>query len=100
MTVPPSTFNESERRFYGRWVIAAGVCYGIAAVAGAALIVWGDWPANLAKLRLIALWTAMAGATLGSVAVTIALAVGGPVGRFKVSASKDGAEIEAEGDQP
>lgn len=99
MTVPPSTFNESERRFYGRWVIAAGVCYGAAAIAAGALIVWGDWPPALAKLRLIALWTAMGGATLGSVAVTIALAVGGPVGRFKVSASKDGAEIEAEGDQ-
>jgi len=99
MTVPPSTFNESERRYYGRWVIGAGVCYGFAAIAAASLIVWGDWPPELAKLRLIALWSAMGGAVLGSVAVTIALAVGGPVGRFKVSASQEGASLEAEADK-
>lgn len=96
--IPPSTFAESERRYYGRWVIGAGICYGIAAVAAGALIVWGDWPAALAKLRLIALWTAMAGAVLGSVAVTMALAVGGPVGKFSAKAGKDGAELSAEGD--
>jgi hypothetical protein len=95
---PPTTFNEGERRFFGRWVIGAGICYGIAAVSAGSLIAWGTWPPELAKLRLIALWTAMAGATLGSIAVTIALAVGGPVGRFKVSASRDGAEVSAERD--
>jgi hypothetical protein len=35
---------------------------------------------------------------LGSIAVTIAMAVGGPVGRFSVRAGKDGAELSAEGD--
>lgn len=98
MTPPPQTFNEGERKYFGRWVIGAGICYGIAALAAASLIAWGNWPPELAKLRLIALWTAMAGATLGSIAVTIALAVGGPVGRFKVAASKDGASIEASND--
>jgi hypothetical protein len=40
----------------------------------------------------------MGGAILGSIAVTIAMAVGGPVGRFSVTAGKDGATLEAEGD--
>jgi hypothetical protein len=96
--IPPSTFAESERRYFGRWMVGAGVCYGIAAIAAASLIVWGNWPPELAKLRLIALWSAMGGAILGSIAVTIAMAVGGPVGRFSISASKDGATLEAEGD--
>ncbi|WP_155262960.1 hypothetical protein [Sphingomonas segetis] len=96
--IPPSTFAESERRYFGRWMIGAGVCYGIAAIAAGSLIVWGNWPPELAKLRLIALWSAMGGAVLGSIAVTIAMAVGGPVGRFSVRAGKDGAELSAEGD--
>jgi hypothetical protein len=96
--IPPSTFAESERRYFGRWMVGAGVCYGIAAIAAASLIVWGNWPPELAKLRLIALWSAMGGAILGSIAVTIAMAVGGPVGRFSVTAGKDGATLEAEGD--
>jgi hypothetical protein len=96
--IPPSTFAESERRYFGRWMVGAGVCYGIAAIAAGSLIVWGDWPPELAKLRLIALWSAMGGAVLGSIAVTIAMAVGGPVGRFSVKAGKEGASISAEGD--
>lgn len=98
MSTPPSTFAESERRLYGRWMIGAGICFGIAAIAAASLIVWGEWPDELAKLRLIALWSALGGAVLGSIAVTMALAVGGPVGRFSVKAGRDGAEASVEGD--
>lgn len=40
----------------------------------------------------------LVGHFLGSIVVTISLALGGPVGRFKVSASRDGATIEVDGD--
>ena len=93
--IPPRDFNESERRLYGRLMALAGVCYGLAAIAVACVIIWGTWPAELARLRLLLIGGALGGAIIGSIAVTIALAVGGPVGRFKVAASKDGASIEA-----
>lgn len=95
--IPPSTFAESERRLYGRLMALSGVSYGLAAIAGASVIIWGAWPAGLAHLRLLLIGGALGGAIVGSISVTIALAVGGPVGRFHVNASKDGVGIEADG---
>lgn len=96
---PPTTFVEGQRKLYGILMAIAGVCFGVAALAGAAAILWGNWPAALAKTRLLLIGGALAGAILGSITVTIALAVGGPVGRLKVSATKDGANIEADCDK-
>jgi hypothetical protein len=78
---------------------AAGVCFSLAAIAAAIVIVWGDWPAELAKIRLFIIGGALGAASVGSIAVTIALAVGGPVGRFSVKAGRDGAELAAESDK-
>lgn len=93
---PPSSFAEGQRLIYGWLMAAAGVCFSLAAIAAAIVIIWGDWPQELAKLRLILVGIGFGGAMIGSIAVTIALAVGGPVGRFSVKASKDGAELSAE----
>ena len=99
MTLPdPQSFEQGQRKLYGILMSIAGVAYGLAAIAGTAAVVWGDWPAELARLRLLVVGGALGGAILGSIAVTIALAVGGPVGRFSVKASKEGAEVSAEGD--
>ena len=95
---PPVTFNDGQRKLYGILMSIAGVCFGLAAIAACAVIIWGTWPEGLAKLRLYLVGGAMLLASLGSIAVTIALAVGGPVGRFKVAGKKDSFEIEAEGD--
>ena len=95
---PPETFNDGQRKLYGLLMSIAGVCFGIAALAAAAVIIWGTWPESLAKIRLYLVGGAMFLASIGSIAVTIALAVGGPVGRFKVGGRKDGFDIEAEGD--
>lgn len=94
---PPTTFADGQRKLYGILVAIAGVCFGLAALAATATIVWAEWPAELSRLRLTLVGGALAGAILGSIAVTIAFAVGGPVGRFKVRADKSGAEIEADG---
>lgn len=95
---PPQTFEDGQRKLYGALMACAGVAYGLAALCGGAIVVWGDWPADLARLRLLIVAGALGGAIVGSIAVTLALAVGGPVGRFKVAATKDGATIEAESD--
>jgi len=94
---PPTNFAEGQRALYGWLMAAAGVCFSLAAIAAAVVIIWGDWPAELARLRLMLIGGALGGAIVGSIAVTIALAVGGPVGRFSVKAGKDGAHVEAEG---
>lgn len=96
---PPQTFAEGQRLIYGWLMAAAGVCFSLAAIAAGIVIVWGDWPAELARLRLLLIGGALGGATIGSIAVTIALAVGGPVGRFAVRGGKDGASFEAEADR-
>ena len=93
---PPVSFNDGQRLRYGVLMAWAGVCYGLAALAAAGIIVFGDWPASLARLRLYLVGAGMTLATIGSILVTIALAVGGPVGRVKARGDRQGFEIEAE----
>lgn len=95
---PPTSFAEGQRKLYGILMAAAGVCFSLAAIAAAVVIIWGDWPPELARLRLIIIGCGFGGATLGSIAVTIAMAVGGPVGRFSAKVSRDGAELSAHSD--
>lgn len=95
---PPTNFVEGQRKLYGILMSIAGVCFGIAAIAAACVVIWGAWPAHLAKLRLYIIGGALMMACGGSIAVTIALAVGGPVGRFKTKITRMGVETEAEGD--
>jgi len=94
--LPPSTtFAEGQRKLFGILAALAGVLYGLAALVAATIVVWGDWPPELAKLRLIILWSALGGAIIGSIAVTLGLLVGGPVGRIDIEATKDGAKLSA-----
>ena len=92
---PPITFEDGQRKIYGILMSLAGVCFGLASIAAASVIIWGDWPPDLAKLRLYLVGGALLLAGTGSIAVTVALAVGGPVGRFKVDVSKAGLGVEA-----
>lgn len=96
MTPPPTTFAEGQRRIFGALMALSGVFYGFCAAALVYVLVFGPWTAGTEALRLKILAGGMAGFILGSISVTIALAVGGPVGRFKVSANKDGASVEAD----
>jgi hypothetical protein len=93
---PPTTFAEGQRKLFGLLMAAAGVAYSIAVLCGVALVVWGSWPPELARLRLLILAGAIGGGTIGSIAVTLALAVGGPVGRFSVEADEHGAKFSVE----
>jgi hypothetical protein len=71
---------------------------GVCAVAMIALLMWGGWsPSEEHSIVIIFGWS-LAGFIAAMVAVIVGLLAGGPVGRFKVSASRDGASLEAEGE--
>ena len=91
---PPGTFAEGQRLVYGLLAAGAGMFCGACAVAMVALLMWGGWsPAEEHSIVVIFGW-----ALGGFIAVIVGLLAGGPVGRFKVAASRDGASVEASSD--
>lgn len=93
---PPRTFAEGQRLVYGILAAFAGIFCGLAAIAMIVLLMWGGW--SWAQERTIVTifgWT-LGGYLAAMVAVIVGLLAGGPVGRFKLSATSDGATIEAE----
>lgn len=98
---PPTTFAEGQRALFGWLVAAAGVFAGLCAigmVATLSIIIFGGYAPGQERLVLIIFGCSLGGFIIAMITVIIALAVGGPVGRFSVKASKDGAELSAEGD--
>ena len=93
---PPGTFAEGQRLVYGVLASAAGVFCGACAVGTVALLMWGRWsPREEHSIVTIFGWS-LGGFIVAMIAVIIGLLAGGPVGRFKVSASRDGASVEAD----
>ncbi len=93
---PPGTFAEGQRYVYGLLASAAGMFCGASAVAMVALLMWGGWSiAEEHSIVLIVGWS-LGGFIAAMIAVIVGLLAGGPVGRFKVAASRDGASIEAD----
>src|SRR3954468_17957881 len=95
---PPGTFAEGQRFVYGLLAAAAGMFCGACAVAMIALLMWGRWsPSEEHSIVTIFGWS-LGGFIAAMVAVIVGLLAGGPVGRFKVSATRDGASLEADRD--
>jgi hypothetical protein len=94
---PPGTFAEGQRLVYGLLAAAAGVFCGACAVAMIALLMWGRWSAAEEHTIVTIFGWALGGFIVAMIAVIVGLLAGGPVGRFKVSASRDGACLEADG---
>jgi hypothetical protein len=93
---PPGTFAEGQRLIYGLLAAAGGMVCVACAVAMVALLMWGGWsPAEEHSIVVIFGWS-LAGFIVAMVVVIVGLLAGGPVGRFKVEAGRDGASIEAE----
>ena len=92
---PPLSFAEGQRYIYGLLASAGGMFCGAAAGLMIALLMWGDWSAAEQHTIIIIFGWALGGFILAMIAVIIGLLAGGPVGRFKVAASRDGATIEA-----
>jgi hypothetical protein len=93
---PPGTFAEGQRYIYGLLAAAAGMFCGACAVSMVALLMWGGWPAT-EEHRIVGIfgWS-LGGFIAAMIVVIVGLLAGGPVGRLKMSASRDGASIEAD----
>ena len=96
---PPQNFAEGQRYVYGLLAAAAGMFCGACAAMMVALLMWGGWsPAEQHSIVVIFGW-ALGGFIAAMVAVIVGLLAGGPVGRFKVEAGRDGASFEADSDR-
>ena len=96
---PPGTFAEGQRLVYGLLAAAAGMFCGACAVAMVALLMWGGWTADEQHSIVVIFGWTLGGFIAAMVAVIVGLLAGGPVGRLRLSASRDGASIEAEGEE-
>lgn len=96
----PLTFAEGQRAIALWAMMLAGVFAGVMICTILAVLIWGGWPASLYRLIIYVIAGALAGFVVSMVAVILALAVGGPVGRFTVDVTKEGAKFDASGNDP
>jgi hypothetical protein len=94
---PPGTFAEGQRLVYGLLAAAAGMFCGTCAVAMVALLMWGGWSRSEEHSIVTIFGWSLGGFIAAMVAVIVGLLAGGPVGRFKLTASREGAAVEADG---
>ena len=91
----PQSFAEGQRYIYGL-LAAAGMFCGACAAIMVALLMWGGWsPSEEHSIVTIFGWS-LGGFILAMTVVILGLLTGGPVGRFKVAATRDGASLETE----
>jgi hypothetical protein len=95
---PPGSFAEGQRLVYGLLAAAAGMFCGACAVAMIALLMWGGWSAGEEHSIVAIFGWSLGGFIAAMVVVIVGLLAGGPVGRFRVIAGRDGATIEADAD--
>ena len=62
-----------------------------------ALLMWGGWSATEEHSIVTIFGWSLGGFITAMIVVIVGLLAGGPVGRFKVAASRDGASLEADG---
>ena len=92
----PATFAEGQRLVYGLLAAAGGMFCGGGAVAMIALLMWGGWSRAEEHSIVVIFGWSLGGFITAMVAVIVGLLAGGPVGRFKVAAGRDGASLEAD----
>ena len=93
---PPGTFAEGQRYIYGLLASAAGMFCGAASGFMVALLMWGGWGAREEHTIVTIFGWSLGGFIAAMIVVIVGLLAGGPVGRFKVTASRDGASVEAD----
>ena len=95
----PGTFAEGQRLIYGWLAAAAGMFCALMAVAMIALLMWGGWSRAEEHTIVVIFGCTLGGFVAAMAAVMVGLLVGGPVGRFKGAAGREGISLEAESDQ-
>ena len=93
---PPATLAEGQRYIYGLLAAAAGMFCGVCAVAMIALLMWGGWSAAEEHSIVAIFGWSLGGFIAAMIVVIVGLLAGGPVGRFKVAATREGAIVETE----
>ena len=93
---PPGTFAERQRHIYGLLASAAGTFCGAASGFMIALLMWGGWSSREEHTIVTIFGWSLGGFIAAMIAVIVGLLAGGPVGRFRVSANRDGASVEAD----
>jgi hypothetical protein len=96
----PQTFAEGQRYIYGLLASAAGMFCGVCSVGMVALLMWGRWSRAEEHTIVTIFGCSLGGFIVAMIVVIVGLLAGGPVGRFKVEASREGASFEAESQQP
>ena len=96
---PPITFAEGQRYIYGLLAASAGMFCGAAAVGMVALLMWGGWSRSEEHSIVTIFGWSLGGFIAAMVVVIVGLLAGGPVGRFKIEANREGASFEAESGQ-
>ena len=91
----PGTFAEGQRYIYGLLAAAAGMFCGACALAMVVLLTWGGWSRSEEHTIVIIFGWSLGGFIIAMIVVIVGLLCGGPVGRFKVAATREGASIEA-----
>lgn len=94
----PATFAEGQRYIFGLLASAAGMFCGAASGLMVALLMWGGWSRFEEHTIVTIFGWSLGGFIAAMIVVIIGLLAGGPVGRLKFSASRDGASIEADGE--
>ena len=93
---PPGTFAEGQRYIYGLLASAAGMFCGACAGVMVALLMWGGWSRSEEHTIVTIFGWSLGGVIAAMIVVIVGLLAGGPVGRLKMSATRDGASIEAD----
>jgi hypothetical protein len=93
---PPSSFAEGQRELYGVLASLAGMFCGACAIGMICLLYFGHWSKAEEHTIVVIFGLTLGGCVVCMGAVIVGLLAGGPVGRFKASASKDGVSLEAD----
>jgi len=92
----PGTFAEGQRYIYGLLASAAGMFCGAASGVMVALLMWGGWSAAEEHTIVTIFGWCLGGFIAAMLVVIVGLLAGGPVGRFRVEATRNGAAFEAD----
>lgn len=95
----PTNFEQGQRKLFGLAMIGSGLFAGAVGLGlvGFVGVLAFKFPDHR-ELLIYGILGALGAYFLMQSIVMISMAVGGPVGRFKVSATKEGASLEATGD--
>lgn len=95
----PTTFEQGERLKFGLMMVGGGIFCGLGAVALTIMFAWMAFKLPAHQLPIIYILAgSLVGAIVGMMVVLISMAVGGPVGKLKASASREGVSFEASDD--